>query len=1475
MNNRTLHFQTRLLSLAPPTRALDTPFDPALPKSPAITWIHEQRSFATFSESGVGPRLLHLHANGSPFLDVAEVSRLLFLDLDSSRTLSASGSGRLPKKSVIYFEFDQHDSRYNTLSSLLSYLINTLAWRCWVHMGAVLIEQLTFLHRMHAWSFEDLFHLFSTLRRTSTAASEFTIFISCFDQCPADERQWFMERVLEEQGYSDREYRLVLSTSAREDLIVPSFPDEARISLNDSPALSESRATRTEGLKSGLESLIAKRPVYDQFRPQLERLMEECDNVPHLGHIILTWLGLHHRGKPRYNISDQIGRLSPPTAENVVRVFISSLDSLALRTRVETVFNWVKHAAEPWSSESLVEALTVYELRGGEGETCFEDLDVDSTMTEITDALGGILQVSLSDGDVKFSHDSFYHVPGVGSEEDEPEAAAKVNSTIAETCLRYFQLSYARKTLEALSSLSWDITDFQDIPVSTQLDSVTVSHPRASMATYAVRFWHRHYNSSGQFKPRKLADQLFANIETRAAWEEAFWLLSNPFTRIHRSYLSTLPVFAMLGLEDLVREKAESEMNQPTFRKDCWFAVTEATRAGHKTIVQQLLGLAVAVDEEELRNALQWAAGRGDAALVNVLLGKIPDLNAFQWPDNLLHQAIAAGLDDLVVAMLRTGWNINETCNLYSGVPPVGIAALRQRASTLELLLHSENKPGLTASIHLGYGGGNSVLFGATSRGDPRIIDLLLKAGSDLNLGDQNGTGLIKHAAMLCNHKAIDVLLQAGAEFKGSDDDGFDWIPPLIAAALSGSEECVRLLLAHGADSNVEWRGATALYRAVEKNHLGIVRLLLAHDPKPDMDKIPVDVPDSSQKLKPLMRAVVQGNVELVSLLIDHGAEVDFVDPNDGSFNKTPLSRACARGDLEMVKVLLAKGADINYSGDGSDTPLLSALYTGHADVVSHLLQDDMLDIKRPASDGTVPLHVACSMPTFLPELLRRGAPIDAHGTYFGTVLHAAVRFDNPTAIKLLLEHDPKPDIEGAFGDDANYEYEVGFTPLQLACNYPLPKCVKALLEGGASPVFKNKNGDDALDLLLRLDPSSEEVEECLKLLISVSYSVPGDQVDEQGRGRLHAIQDTTPLSIVQSLVEAKAPVDIQAEDGHTPLSVAVSKGNETVARYLVSQGASVNRFSPAFGSVLHLAVRRGDVSMAEFLVNSGADLDTVDPESGESLLYTALGIENRQNLVPMVRYLVDDAKVPINKAGGVEFGYPIIRAATLPEELQYLGVWIFRLLVRRIAQLDVKQLDVADSQGRRAVHLACTAWGNAALKALAKAGADLDVEDALGRKPLHFAASRPDGRCFDYLLRRLENVDINEADHDNWTPLMWAARSGTDFTMSTLLERNADVWARGYGPDQTDEEEGWSASRLLKYSGRSGWFHFPQLEPQQCTRVGADGEVEQWDDAAHEAKSGGTTSVESCNSCRVVSPFQPLVTCTAPTLVGYTTIRT
>ncbi|CAJ0548860.1 Ff.00g024730.m01.CDS01 [Fusarium sp. VM40] len=275
------------------------------------------------------------------------------------------------------------------------------------------------------------------------------------------------------------------------------------------------------------------------------------------------------------------------------------------------------------------------------------------------------------------------------------------------------------------------------------------------------------------------------------------------------------------------------------------------------------------------------------------------------------------------------------------------------------------------------------------------------------------------------------------------------------------------------------------LHATVAFGHKDVVRIFLEHDPKPSMD----DTPPGQNTL--LIRAICTGDIDLASLLIEHGAKIDYVDPK-GEYAKTPLSRACLENRIDMVKLLLNSKADINYTGGQSDHPLFAALYYIAPYVAKYLLKETDPDVMWTASDGMGMLHGGYYQHDVLSDLLRKGAPIDGTSIW-GTVLHIAARNGRPDSIKTLVDNDPKPNLEAVVGENSANSHEIRYTALQLACTKSSFECIKLLLEAGANPHIKNKENEDLVSILLRAEPGSEDCEKALKLLLSTPYGLKVD----------------------------------------------------------------------------------------------------------------------------------------------------------------------------------------------------------------------------------------------------------------------------------------------------------------------------------------------------------------------------------------------
>lgn len=78
-------------------------------------------------------------------------------------------------------------------------------------------------------------------------------------------------------------------------------------------------------------------------------------------------------------------------------------------------------------------------------------------------------------------------------------------------------------------------------------------------------------------------------------------------------------------------------------------------------------------------------------------------------------------------------------------------------------------------------------------------------------------------------------------------------------------------------------------------------------------------------------------------------------------------------------------------------------------------------------------------------------------------------------------------------------------------------------------------------------------------------------------------------LKLVQLLVERGADVDIAGQDGETALAKAIKQGNQTIAEYLLRQGAYPNQVTGGKPPLV-LAIQSGHPGMVELLLEYGAN---------------------------------------------------------------------------------------------------------------------------------------------------------------------------------------------------------------------------------------------------------------------------------------------
>jgi len=216
-------------------------------------------------------------------------------------------------------------------------------------------------------------------------------------------------------------------------------------------------------------------------------------------------------------------------------------------------------------------------------------------------------------------------------------------------------------------------------------------------------------------------------------------------------------------------------------------------------------------------------------------------------------------------------------------------------------------------------------------------------------------------------------------------------------------------------------------------------------------------VDDEEEQCTLLHSAVLHNEVDIVRLLLDHGADVGALDRQ----GRMPLHYAAMsfillendakvgrNSEVDIVKLLVNNGADVNARDKHKHTPLHYASKKASADVIK-VLVDAGADISARDDEEKTPLHkVAKHNPSAdaVRVMVEAGADLDAEDCFQWTPMHRAA-LDNPGAVRVLIESGAKVN---KLNKDQIYESSV--TPLFYAAKYSHRDAIIALCAAGADP---------------------------------------------------------------------------------------------------------------------------------------------------------------------------------------------------------------------------------------------------------------------------------------------------------------------------------------------------------------------------------------------------------------------------------------
>jgi uncharacterized protein len=354
---------------------------------------------------------------------------------------------------------------------------------------------------------------------------------------------------------------------------------------------------------------------------------------------------------------------------------------------------------------------------------------------------------------------------------------------------------------------------------------------------------------------------------------------------------------------------------------------------------------------------LQLAATNGSAPLLGRLIRAGADPNAALTAagDTALMLSARTGKTDAIRALLESGANVNAA-EKWGGTTPLMWAASEGHADTARLLIaagaDTNARSHFVAAVNgRGFEGRTPV----ADRTDVRVEEFASGWLTPLMFAAREGRLEVAH-----------ILVAAGADVDASAGDGKT---ALVLAIFNGNYAVASLLVENGADvNNADAQRFTPLFWAVDRRNMEtapnfpwmvtadpmpLIRALLdaGADPNAVVDNTPrARMREGSPRIvfaTALMRAAFAGDLELVKLLLESGADPTVIS-RDG---ETMIAAAAGLGfiqgynrgrsqaeRLDVVKLLVSLGADVNQADDYGITPLMVAGNMGDTKIIQYLV---------------------------------------------------------------------------------------------------------------------------------------------------------------------------------------------------------------------------------------------------------------------------------------------------------------------------------------------------------------------------------------------------------------------------------------------------------------------------------------------------------------------------------------------------------
>uniref|UniRef100_A0A6J0V738 Transient receptor potential cation channel subfamily A member 1 n=1 Tax=Pogona vitticeps TaxID=103695 RepID=A0A6J0V738_9SAUR len=477
---------------------------------------------------------------------------------------------------------------------------------------------------------------------------------------------------------------------------------------------------------------------------------------------------------------------------------------------------------------------------------------------------------------------------------------------------------------------------------------------------------------------------------------------------------------------------------------------------------------------------------------------------------------------------------------------------------------------------------GNTPLHWATKKNQTESVKLLLSRGANPNILNSNTMAPLHLAVQSLYNELVKIFIEHSTT--DINLEGESGNTPILIACYKNNVEALKLLIEKGGNiCKGNSMGCMAVHAAAFSGAKGCMEILIKRGEELGYSTESHINFTNNGKCSPLHLAVQSGDLEMIKMCIEYGAQIDLKQ-NDKC---TALHFAATQGATEILKLMMSA-----YTGeqpiidalDGNKETLLhrAALFD-HYELAEYLIsmgaKIDSVDI-----EGRTPLLLAtsCASWKIVNLLLSKGANVELKDHLGRNFLHLTVL--HPGGLKHLNEHFLKMQhIKDLVTDEDNE----GCTPLHYACRQGVPLSVNSLLQLNVSIHSKNRDKKSPLHFAA----SYGRINTCQRLLRDMEDTRLLNEGDKKGMTPLHLAAQNGHEKVVQFLLKRGA-LFLCDYKGWTALHHAAFGGyTRTMQVILNTNVKATDKVDEDGNTALHLAAREGHAKAVRLLLDDGAKI--------------------------------------------------------------------------------------------------------------------------------------------------------------------------------------------------------------------------------------------------------------------------------------------